>query len=216
MLKDNYQKLCCHIAELSVQSPVREPVKILAVSKYASVEAVREIAAAGQKDFGENYWQSAKAKMQMLADLPLVWHFIGSLQSNKCMEIAQYFSWVHSVAKTKHVALLAKARENLPPLQICLQVNFSHDTRKYGVLPEDVLMLAKEVLKYPSLNLRGLMVLPKPGETKDFIQLAKLRNEIEQSLAIELPTLSMGMSDDYEVAIKAGATIVRIGSKIFN
>jgi pyridoxal phosphate enzyme (YggS family) len=216
MRKNNYQKLCHHIAELSAQSQEREPVKVLAVSKYASVEAVREIAAAGQKDFGENYWQTAKTKMQILNDLPIIWHFIGSLQSNKCIEIAQHFSWVHSVAKLKHVALLAKAREGLSPLQVCLQVNFSEDSRKYGVLPEDVLVLAREVLQYSSLHLRGLMVLPKPGETKDFMQLVKLRNEIEQSLAIELPTLSMGMSEDYEAAIKAGATIIRIGSKIFN
>lgn len=208
-----YQTLCAKVASLSQNFPGREPVKILAVSKYATVEQIREIAAAGQRDFAENYWQMAKTKMAALQDLSLNWHFIGELQSNKCKEIAQHFSWVHSLAKIKHVALLAK--HAVGNLQICLQVNLSGEVEKYGVLPEELTALAKEVLCYPSLQLRGLMVLPKLGETRDFFELAKLRNQLEQTLQINLPTLSMGMSGDYEAAIQAGSTMVRIGSLIF-
>lgn len=219
-----YQALCEKLAQLAKENPLREPLKLLAVSKYATPEAVQKLYEIGQKAFAENYWQSAKEKMEALKDLKIEWHFIGGLQSNKCAEIASHFTWVHTLAKIKHVALLAHAKapasqnqafDIQDPLQICLQVNLSQDSKKYGVLPENLVKIVEEVLRYPQLHLRGLMVLPKPGETKDFIELAKLRNQLEKDFQLELPTLSMGMSGDYEEAIKAGATIVRIGSLLF-
>jgi pyridoxal phosphate enzyme (YggS family) len=208
-IKNNYHQLCHHLAQLEKTVYLREPLRVVAVSKYATVEQIRILYALGQRAFAENYWQTGHKKQLALQDLKIEWHFIGSLQSNKCEEIARHFSWVHSVAKLKHIALLAKAQCSL---QICLQVNLSGDAKKYGVEPENLTALAKEVLRYPHLHLRGLMALPKAGETKDFGELAKLRDQLEKNLYIQLPTLSMGMSQDYEAAIKAGSTLIRIGS----
>jgi PLP dependent protein len=197
------------------QSPDREPVQLLAVSKYSGVEAIRILCAVGQYDFAESYLQSALQKIIALADLPITWHFIGHLQSNKCEAIAKNFSWVHSLTQIKHACLLAHARSAATPLQICLQINFSDDQKKHGLLPEAVPALIEVVLKQPALQLRGLMVLPKPGAVDDFKRLAELRDQLEKEFSISLPTLSMGMSADYRAAISAGATVVRIGSLLF-
>jgi len=214
-LIERWQKLCQHINLLAIPAAAQEPVKLLAVSKYTSIDAIRILFQAGQCDFAENYLQAALKKIAALADSPIIWHFIGSLQSNKCTVIAKHFSWVHSLTQSKHALLLAQAREHPTPLQICLQINFSHDQNKYGLLPEEAPALVETVLKCPALQLRGLMVLPKVGAVNDFAQLAKLRDQLEQRFSISLPTLSMGMSSDYAEAIAAGATLVRIGSLLF-
>ena len=211
----HYHSLCQQLALLEKKYPAREPLILLVASKYATVEEILALYQAGQRAFAENYWQAAQKKMQALKDLEIVWHFIGHLQSNKCAEIATHFSWVHSVAKLKHIALLAKARKFSPPLQICLQVNFNENVDKYGASPKNLSAFIHEVLQYPQLRLRGLMVLPLPGMTEDFLKLAELRDRLEQNFSIALPTLSMGMSQDYPAAIQAGATIVRIGSLLF-
>lgn len=211
-----WQQLCQRIQDLAQSYPAEEPRKLLAVSKYASIDAVRVLHQAGQLDFAENYLQPALKKISALAGLPIIWHFIGSLQGNKCVEIAQHFSWVHSLTQAKHALLLAQARQNQEPLQVCLQVNFSKDhADRNGVLPEALPSLIETILPLPSLHVRGLMVFPKAGMADDFVRLARLRDELEKQFQIRLPTLSMGVSSDYAEAIAAGATIVRIGSILF-
>jgi hypothetical protein len=215
-LISRWQQINQRIQELAELHPAAEPRKLLAVSKYAEDEAVRILYRAGQYDFAENYLQAALKKMAALNGLSIIWHFIGQLQANKCATIAQNFSWVHSLAAVKHAELLAHARQGNPALQICLQVNFSPDQEKYGVVPQDLPQLIEAVLNLPTLCLRGLMVLPKPGVVDDFAKLAELRDRMAAQFQISLPTLSMGMSADYTTAIAAGATILRVGSALFH
>ena len=207
----------CVAARRPVQS-----VTLLAVSKTFGPAAVREAHAAGQLAFGENYVQEALAKIGALADLrpSIEWHLIGPLQSNKTREAAAAFDWVHSVDRLKTAERLSAQRpRDLPPLQLCLQVNISGETSKSGVAPADVIALAREVAALPNVTLRGLMAIPEP--TADFAaQRAPHRalHELLVSLRSEglaLDTLSIGMSDDLEAAIAEGATIVRIGTAIF-
>jgi pyridoxal phosphate enzyme (YggS family) len=207
--------LCSKLEHLASLYPAAEPRLLLAVSKYADIESMRMLYEAGQRDFAENYWQSAIKKIAMLSDLNIIWHYIGELQSNKCQKIAKCFNWVHSLTKPKHALLLAQGRHGLPALQICLQVNLSRDSSRNGVLPENLFMLAQAVLAYPELSLRGLMLLPKPDEAGDFERLAQLRDQLAAQLNRALPTLSMGMSGDYVQAVAAGATMIRIGSALF-
>lgn len=209
-----WQQLCQRIQNLAQAYPVEEPRKLLAVSKYASIKAVRVLHQAGQFDFAENYLQPALKKISALADFPIIWHFIGSLQSNKCAKIAQHFHWVHSLTQAKHALLLAQARQAQTPLQVCVQVKFTDDG-KSGVRPEAVPSLIEAILQLPNLQLRGLMVFPKIGAIDDFARLAALRDQLENQFQIRLPTLSMGTSGDYAEAIAAGATMVRIGSILF-
>ena len=207
----------CVAARRPVQS-----VTLLAVSKTFGPAAVREAHAAGQLAFGENYVQESLAKIGALADLrpSIEWHLIGPLQSNKTREAAAAFDWVHSVDRLKTAERLSAQRpSDLPPLQLCLQVNISGETSKSGVAPADVIALAREVAALPNVTLRGLMAIPEP--TADFAaQRAPHRALREllvslQSEGLALDTLSIGMSDDLEAAIAEGATIVRIGTAIF-
>jgi len=207
----------CVAARRPVQS-----VTLLAVSKTFGPAAVREAHAAGQLAFGENYVQEALAKIGALADLrpSIEWHLIGPLQSNKTREAAAAFDWVHSVDRLKTAERLSAQRpRDLPPLQLCLQVNISGETSKSGVAPADVIALAREVAALPNVTLRGLMAIPEP--TADFAaQRAPHRALREllvslQSEGLALDTLSIGMSDDLEAAIAEGATIVRVGTAIF-
>lgn len=200
----------------------REPkaVRLLAVSKTWPAEALREAYRAGQTAFGESYLQEALAKMAQLADLPLEWHFIGPIQSNKTRPIAECFAWVHSVDRAKIAQRLSQARpEGLPPLDVCLQVNLSREASKSGVAPDQAADLAREVAALPRLRLRGLMAIPRA--TADYAaqraQFGALRALLEQLRREGLPldTLSMGMSDDLEAAVAEGATLVRVGSAIF-
>lgn len=195
-------------------------VRLLAVSKTFPASAVREAYAAGQTAFGENYLQEALDKIEALRDLPLEWHFIGPIQSNKTRPIAERFAWVHSVDRLKVAERLSAQRPaGLPPLNVCLQVNVSGEASKSGVSPEEVEALALQVAKLPNLKLRGLMSIPAPesGEAAQRLPFARMR-EIFQHLnrqGMGLDTLSMGMSHDYPAAIMEGATIVRIGTAIF-
>jgi len=195
-------------------------VYLLAVSKTFPAEAVREAYAAGQTAFGENYLQEALDKIETLRDLPLEWHFIGPIQSNKTRPIAEHFAWVHSVDRLKVAERLSAQRPaHLPPLNVCLQVNVSGEESKSGVAPEEVETLAVQVAALPHLKLRGLMSIPAPasGEAAQRLPFARMR-EIFQYLnrhGMALDTLSMGMSHDYPAAIMEGATIVRIGTAIF-
>ena len=195
-------------------------VRLLAVSKTFPAEAVREAYRGGQTAFGENYLQEALEKMEVLRDLPLEWHFIGPIQSNKTRAIAENFAWVHSVDRLKIAERLSAQRPaHLPPLNICLQVNVSGEESKSGVAPSGVVQLAQAVARLPHLKLRGLMTIPAPAkdEAAQRVPFARMRALLEQlkSQGIMLDTLSMGMSYDYAAAIQEGATIVRIGTAIF-
>lgn len=195
---------------------------LLAVSKTWPAAAVREAYAAGQRDFGENYVQEGVEKVVALADLPdLVWHFIGPLQGNKTRAVAESFAWVHSIDRLKIAQRLSDQRgDQLPPLNVCLQVNVSGEASKSGVAPAALPALAEAVAKLPRLKLRGLMCIPEPTQDAAVLAgrfglLGVLRAQLQDSLGVALDTLSMGMSADLEQAIVGGATLVRIGTAIF-
>lgn len=195
-------------------------VALVAVSKTQPAAAVRALAAAGQRAFGENYVQEALAKQRELADLTLEWHCIGPLQSNKCREVAEHFAWLQSLDREKLVEPLARHRPaGLPPLNVLLQVNVDAEASKSGCAPGDVPRLAAAVAAARGLRLRGLMAIPQPhpDPAQRRAAFARMR-ELFGALAREHPhidTLSMGMSDDFELAIAEGATMVRIGSAVF-
>lgn len=195
-------------------------ITLLAVSKTFGPDAIRAAHAAGQRAFGESYTQEALPKIAALHDLDLEWHFIGPLQSNKTKPIAAHFAWVHGVDRVKIAQRLSEQRPpELPPLNICLQVNVSGEASKSGVAPAQLAPLAQAVAALPRIKLRGLMAIPAPSEDASQQRDAfdKVRELFEQLNAqgFALDTLSMGMSHDLEAAIQAGATIVRVGSAIF-
>jgi pyridoxal phosphate enzyme (YggS family) len=197
----------------------RDPAAIglLAVSKTKPAGALREAYAAGLRDFGENYLQEALSKQLELADLPLCWHFIGPIQSNKTRAIAENFAWVHSVDRLKIAQRLSEQRpEDLPPLNICIQVNVSGEASKSGCTPADLPALAAAISALPRLKLRGLMAIPEPTEdsAEQNAAFAAVRS-LQAQLNLPLDTLSMGMSHDLEAAIAQGATWVRIGTALF-
>ena len=200
----------------------RDPrdIVLVAVSKTFPTDAVRAAHAAGQRDFGENHAQDAVAKIDALADLDVVWHFIGPIQSNKTRTIAAHFAWVHSIDRLTIAERLAAQRPGqLPPLQACIQVNVSGEATKSGVAPAEAPALARAVAALPRLQLRGLMAIPEPTDDpalqrRRFESLRDLRDRLAAD-GLALDTLSMGMSDDLESAIAAGATMVRVGTAIF-
>ena len=203
-------------AALAVQRDVTS-VHLLAVSKTKPAAALREAYAAGIRGFGENYLQEARAKQVELDDLPLSWHFIGPIQSNKTRDIAEHFDWVHSVDRLKIAQRLSEQRPaELAPLNICIQVNVSGEASKSGCTPADLPALATAISALPRLKLRGLMAIPEP--TEDRVEqdraFATVRH-LQESLNLGLDTLSMGMSHDLESAIAQGATWVRIGTALF-
>ncbi len=197
-----------------------ESVRILAISKRHPADAIREAYAAGQRAFGENYLQEAAGKQDALADLGVEWHFVGGLQSNKTREAAERFAWIHTVDRLRIARRLSEQRpEELPPLNVCLQVNISRESQKAGCPPEDVAELAAAVADLPRLRLRGLMSIPAPADGIDaqrtpHRQLRELQERL-QAAGIAVDTLSMGMTDDLEAAIAEGSTLVRIGTAIF-
>ena len=195
-------------------------IMLLAVSKTKPASDVAAAFGAGQRAFGENYLQDALPKIRTLADKDIEWHFIGRLQSNKCADISRHFTWVHGIDSLKHAEQLSSHRPaELPPLQVCIQVNLSGEVTKGGVAPNEVEALALKVARLPRLRLRGLMTMPDPnaGTTSRDATFAGLRGLLESLRAsgLDVDTLSMGMSDDMEAAIREGATIVRIGTDIF-
>ena len=199
-----------------------DSVTLLAVSKTFGADAVREAFAAGQREFGENYVQEALDKIAGLADLrgQIEWHLIGPLQRNKTRPVAAAFDWVHSVDRLKIAQRLSEQRPaELPPLQLCLQVNISGEASKSGLLPAELLAVARAVAVLPRVRLRGLMAIPEPaGDAAAQRAPHRALHELLASLngaGLGLDTLSMGMSADLEAAVAEGATIVRIGTAIF-
>ncbi|HEY9144132.1 MAG TPA: YggS family pyridoxal phosphate-dependent enzyme [Arenimonas sp.] len=195
-------------------------VRLLAVSKTRTAAEVRAMASAGQRAFGENYVREGAAKAAELADLGLEWHLIGHLQSNKCREAAESFDWVQSVDRPKLVGALDQARPaGRPPLNVLLQVNVDGEASKSGCEPADVAALADLVAAAPNLRLRGLMAIPEPHpdperRRESFRRLRALFDQLAAGHP-DVDTLSMGMSDDFELAIAEGATLVRIGTALF-
>lgn len=217
-IAENIAKVGVRIRE-AAQASQRDfsHIGLLAVSKTKPADAILEAFAAGVTDFGENYLQEALDKQTQLSDLPVVWHFIGPIQSNKTKPIAEHFAWVHSVDRLKIAERLSAQRPaHLPALNICLQVNVSGEASKSGCSPDQLSALAHAVTQLPNLRLRGLMTIPEPTDdvTEQRAAFARLR-ELQQSLNLELDTLSMGMSHDLEAAIAEGATWVRIGTALF-
>ncbi|MBE7374987.1 YggS family pyridoxal phosphate-dependent enzyme [Pseudomonas lopnurensis] len=217
-IEKNIAKVAARIRE-AAQAAQREPagVGLLAVSKTQPAAAIREAFAAGLRDFGENYLQEALDKQAELADLALTWHFIGPIQSNKTKPIAEHFAWVHSVDRLKIAQRLSDQRPaELPPLNVCLQVNVSGEASKSGCAPEALKPLAQAIAALPRLRLRGLMCIPAPSDdpAEQHAAFARLR-ALRDELGLDLDTLSMGMSQDLEAAIAEGATWVRIGTALF-
>ena len=212
---------------LAATAANRRPIDItlLAVSKTFPASAVREAYTAGQRHFGENYVQEGVQKIEDLIDVrsELIWHFIGPLQSNKTQTVANHFDWVHSIDREKIAQRLNDQRPaNLPPLNVCVQINISSETSKSGVNPTDALALCQAITRMPHLTLRGLMSIPEPVEDpvlqrQAHRQLKEIFKQIKQELndSTHFDTLSMGMSADMEAAIAEGSTIVRIGTAIF-
>lgn len=197
-----------------------DSVTLLAVSKTFGADAVQAAFEAGQTAFGENYIQEAVQKITALRNLPLVWHCIGPIQSNKTRLVAEHFDWVHTVDRLKIAQRLSEQRPaNLPPLQVCVQVNVDGGPTKSGGTPDDALALAQAVQKLPHLQLRGLMCIPEPAS--DFVaecaifKRARGLFDALNAAGLALDTLSMGMSADLEAAIASGSTMVRVGSAIF-
>jgi pyridoxal phosphate enzyme (YggS family) len=226
-IADKLQAVRASIAR-AAHAVSRDPqqVLLLAVSKTFGVEAVLEAVQAGQTAFGENYLQEALEKIArlrtLLPDKTLEWHFIGPIQSNKTRLIAEQFAWVHTVDRLRIAQRLSEQRPpDMPPVNICLQVNISGEASKSGVMavPEQVLELAQAVAALPRIRLRGLMAIPESegdfaAQRLPFGQLRQLLTQL-QAAGLALDTLSMGMSADMAAAIAEGATIVRVGSAIF-
>jgi len=218
---ENFRKIQDLLAKAAADAgrPV-DQVRLLAVSKKKPIDAILEAAAAGQRDFGENFVQEGQEKIEKCGRDDLTWHFIGHIQSNKTRQIAEYFQWVHTVDRVKIARRLSAQRPpHAPDLNICIEVNIDAEPQKSGVLAEHVAGLARDIADLPRLRLRGLMCLPaiRSGFDEQRKPFAALR-ELYESLnadGIHLDTLSMGMTADYAAAIHEGATIVRIGTALF-
>jgi PLP dependent protein len=195
-------------------------VRLLAVSKTQPADAVRSLATLGQREFGENYVQESLSKQRELSDLSLQWHLIGPLQSNKCRDVAQHFDWLQSLDRLKLVTLLDRARpESKPPLNVLIQVNIDDEASKSGCDPDQIPALANAIAAAPRLRLRGLMAIPEPTQDRDRRRavFSQMREQFERlrTTFSGIDTLSMGMSDDFELAIAQGATLVRVGTALF-
>jgi PLP dependent protein len=213
-IADNLQAVKARIGRAArAAGRASEKVTLLAVSKTHSLARVSEAAAAGQMAFGENYVQEALEKMSAARELE--WHLIGPLQSNKTRSAAERFAWVQTVQSQKIARRLSEQRpSDLPPLNVLIQVNASGEASKSGVAPGQLLPLARAVSALPRLRLRGLMAIPEPGAPRErYREMTALYEQLKDEFRFD--TLSMGMSDDLDVAIAEGATMVRIGTAIF-
>jgi PLP dependent protein len=206
--------------ENAAEAANRPMPRLLAVSKTQPADAVAELAAAGQRAFGENYVQEAQIKARALAALKLEWHLIGHLQSNKAEIAAQVFDWVQTVDRHKLIVALSRYRAaGQPPLNVLIQVNIDDEASKHGCRPEQIPALAEAIAAEPGLCLRGLMAIPAPqtdpgAQRTSFSQMKTLFDQLAAHHP-QIDTLSMGMSGDFPLAIAEGATLVRIGTALF-
>ncbi|KHN66569.1 YggS family pyridoxal phosphate enzyme [Acinetobacter calcoaceticus] len=195
-----------------------EAVQLLAVSKTHPSESLREMYAAGQRAFGENYLQEALEKIEALQDLEIEWHFIGHVQRNKTKNLAEKFDWVHGVDRLIIAERLSNQRlQDQSDLNICLQVNIDGQISKDGCAPDEVVELVAQISQLPKIRLRGLMVIPAPDNTAAFADAKALFEAVREKHAHpeDWDTLSMGMSSDLDAAIAAGSTMVRVGTALF-
>ena len=222
VLQQNYHNVLAQIAgaEASAGRNAGE-VRLVAVGKTFPAGDIREVYAAGQRDFGENYIQEWYEKTEDLADLSdIVWHIIGDVQSNKTKFVAERAHWVHTIGRLKTARRLSAQRPSeMPPLQVCIEVNIAGEAAKHGVAPDEAVELACEVAKLPNLKMRGLMCVAKAdaggAELREaFGRMRVLLVELNAA-GVAADVLSMGMSGDMEIAVACGATHVRIGSAIF-
>lgn len=220
-IAENYHLVCEQIKEAAIQAKrPPEDVLLLAVSKTRHPEELQRLFDLGQRDFGENYLQEALDKQEALADLPIIWHFIGPIQSNKTRSIAENFAWVHSVDRLKIAQRLSAQRPvELSPLNICIQINVSNEASKAGCSPNEAEELLNQIAQLNNLKVRGLMAIPEATDDIDkqaeaFEAMSQLFRQLKVKHP-ELDTLSMGMSADMQIAIQEGATIVRIGTALF-
>ncbi len=221
MIADNLHAVRARIQQACAEAgrPV-DAVQLLAVSKTFGPEAVQAAFDAGQRAFGENYIQEAVEKIAILAGLPIEWHCIGPIQSNKTRLVAEHFHWAHTVDRLKIAQRLSEQRpDHLPPLQVCIQVNVDGGATKSGVTPQEALALAQAVAQLPRLQLRGLMCIPEPAP--DFVAACAVFSRGRAlfdalcKAGLPLDTLSMGMSADLDAAVSSGSTLVRVGTAIF-
>ena len=221
MIADNLYAVRSRMAQAcTAAGRSADAVQLLAVSKTFGPEAVQDAFDAGQRAFGENYIQEAVEKIATLAHLPVEWHCIGPIQSNKTRLVAEHFQWVHTVDRLKIAQRLSEQRPaDLPPLQVCVQVNVDGGGTKSGVVPAEALTLARAVAALPRLRLRGIMCIPEPAP--DFVAaravFARARGLFDalNAAGLALDTLSMGMSADLDAAVASGSTMVRVGTAIF-
>ncbi len=195
-------------------------VLLMAVSKTQSVENILKAYEAGQRDFGENYVQESIEKIVELKNLDITWHFIGKIQSNKSKYIAENFDWIHSVDKISTLKKINDLRKNVEEkLNVCVQVNIDSEDSKSGILVNEVEDFIVKASKFEKLKIRGLMAIPMyhPDYVSQYKTFAKIKNLFDSLIKknFKLDTLSIGMSSDYNAAIEAGSTIVRIGTSIF-
>lgn len=224
-LEQRFQRVRAQIASAALRyGRPRDAVALIAISKSQPVEAMQALAELGQRDFGENYLQEALPKLAALRELPLTWHFTGQLQANKTRDVAEHFHWVHTVDRERIAVRLNEQRPpHAAPLNVCIQVKLAEEAGKGGVEPAQLPELALRIAQLPRLRLRGLMCIPPPAQQFEiqragFEQLTKLLQQLGPQLAAgscQLDTLSMGMSEDFEAAIAAGATWLRIGTALF-
>jgi PLP dependent protein len=221
LMPDTQEKRARIAKNLSmIGNAIAANVRLVAVSKLKPAEDIRAAYAAGQRCFGENYVQEAVGKIHQLADLALEWHLIGPLQSNKCEQVALHFDWLQSLDREKLVPLLGKHRPaDRAPLNVLIQVNIDDETSKSGCKPNQVSALAAIITAEPRLMLRGLMAIPAPESdfskrAQSFAAMRMLFESLKSSYP-QVDTLSMGMSDDFAMAIEHGATLIRVGSAIF-
>ncbi len=221
-LQQNYQSVSAKLADAARSAGRDEAlVHLVAVSKTFPAKDIREVYAAGQRDFGENYIQEWFAKTEALADLPdVVWHMIGDVQSNKTRLVAERADWVHTIGRLKIAERLSAQRPSeKTPLQVCIEVNIAAEPNKHGVPPEEAVPLALAVAGLPNLTVRGLMCVAKAGSSEEelreqFGRMSRLLADVNAA-GVPADVLSMGMSDDMMVAVACGATHVRVGSAIF-
>lgn len=220
-LKENLDNVSSRLSR-ACEAAQRDPseVRILAVSKRQPADKVRAVHALGHAAFGENIVQEALGKQKALDDLALEWHFIGAIQSNKTAEIAANFDWAQSVDREKVLRRLSDQRpEHLPPLNVCLQINIDEEPQKSGAPADQAVLLAELAVRLPGVRLRGLMAIPRVQDgdgasLRSFERMKALYDDC-RAAGFDLDTLSMGMSADMERAIRAGSTMVRIGTDIF-
>lgn len=221
-INKNYQAIVQRVHR-AAQEHARssQEICLLAVSKGQSAAAIKQLYELGVTQFGENYWQEARDKLQALSTYPIQWHFLGQLQSNKIKSIAQHFSWVHSVTRLSELELFAKHRPStFKPINICLEVLVPGALNAAALPLDEISGLLERAQGWPKLRIRGLMVMAAPHQSDDqtravFHQVHEAFVRLKSQWDQDFDTLSMGMSSDFEFAIAEGSTMVRIGRSLF-